>query len=407
MSLDKIKELYIRKKECLLYAKRHSISISTVLFLSYIFSTIMNTSKHGASLSFVFIPISLFIISVFLKKEYLRFRYVHVICLMFWLTAVISTVFSSIVSVQRNILTFFAFVILFIVASAIISERKDIKAVLITYLITALLSSLNILVNYCIGHEYKWKRYSVYYMGVYKDPNYVSAFIVPAVAVLFYKLLITKSGNTFRTILYSVCCLILIVGVLATGSRAAFLTLLLATIIILFYFIIITSNKVLKFYTIGVLFLSVSFILIFVLPDFTVSRFLDFTKYADNIRIVYWINGLKVFLENPILGGGLGAASTYLINNGLSYSHNVFLDILCGQDIIGFVLLMIMFINFLRVKNKDVVFMIVVLVSFFMPLFFVNGFNTATFWTPMIICQILSDFSRQSSESVIQLIEDL
>ena len=100
----------------------------------------------------------------------------------------------------------------------------------------------------------------------------------------------------------------------------------------------------------------------------------------------------------------MDAANSYLSRIGMHDTHNLFIDILVGQGLVGILLLCLTLVNFIRVKKRDRQLMIIIVISSFAPLFFINGFNTASFWAPMILCQILSNYSHKHQTGLLNLL---
>lgn len=382
-----------------------------VSILMYIFFTLFNTSRYGAGLYWVILPIILFFIGILTSNQIFIFRINHIISILFWFFAVISTIFSHVEVVKSKLITLLIFCIFFITATAIKSNSKIVKNIITVYVLTSVLASTNIIWNMINSNEYGWKRYSLIIKGINKDPNYVSAFIIAAIVIIVYKLTLCKEVSNKKRYLYYLSIIIMLMGCLATGSRAAFITFLTVCILIIFQYMIKMRISISKLIAglIGTFLLV--YVFINILPAEVFERVLGFSNYTEmasgGSRLITWSTSLQLFIERPILGTGIESLYEYLASRGLGNSHNIYIDILCGQGLIGMSLFFIMIIDFILVKKQDILFMISIVVAFFLPLFFINGFNTATFWTPMIICQILSNYSRQSQQGLKEIFNNL
>ncbi|ANX00211.1 hypothetical protein CSTERLE_00690 [Thermoclostridium stercorarium subsp. leptospartum DSM 9219] len=381
----------------------------TYLLIIYIGLTIFNKFQFGVTLSGVILPIVIFLLIVFLKNAKIYIMKNHFYITLFWIFAVYSSLRSIIVKPSRNIFTFLIFVIFYIISTAIIYNQKDIKMLIKSYIFFSFIASINIIKNFIMDFEYVWKRYSLYVFGIYRDPNYVSAFILPAIAIIFYIIVFSRNISIKKRVLYMIFLAIMITGVLSTGSRAAFLVLIFTIILIFILYKI--KNKNYKI-AIRVLLLIAVVIVFFkftkkILPDFLINRFLDFKEYSQDSRLVFWSKGIKLISKYPLLGAGIGGLNNYLNSLGLNNSHNMFLDILIDQGIVGILLLGLIFKNYLFVKKDDRVIMLIMMFSSFSPYFLINGFNTASFWTPMIICGIFSNYSRLDKVGLKRIIENL
>ena len=117
--------------------------------------------------------------------------------LLFWIFAAISTIFFNDQSPQRNIITFLAFVLFYIISTAIIYTTKSLKFLINSYISISVLSSVDIIWNFLNDYAYAWNRYSLDIFGVYRDPNYVSAFIIPAIGIILYHLFLKGTSIKF------------------------------------------------------------------------------------------------------------------------------------------------------------------------------------------------------------------
>ncbi len=64
------------------------------------------------------------------------------------------------------------------------------------------------------------------------------------------------------------------------------------------------------------------------------------TGISDQGREALWANSIEAFKERPIFGNGIGSVF-YLFN---SYSHNMFVDILCEKGVVGLLIVVSVFI---------------------------------------------------------------
>ena len=146
----------------------------------------------------------------------------------------------------------------------------------------------------------------------------------------------------------------------------------------------------------------IALILVAVLGFFLIQRF--YSKQAlerlygisDDPRLKLWESALHVFRQNPFIGGGMSAATTISRVEAGNDSHNVYIDILCNSGIVGSLLFLIfLFRGCLRSNKTNRVFIYSMFIAFMLPMFFINGFNTATFYTPLILLSIMSQYCRK------------
>ena len=89
------------------------ISLFDFSVLLIIFIGLFNTSQFGATLSWILVPVLLIFINMIFFDRTLRLLPMHLIAIIFWLICTFSTVVSAVVTVQRDVITFLVFVMLF------------------------------------------------------------------------------------------------------------------------------------------------------------------------------------------------------------------------------------------------------------------------------------------------------
>lgn len=383
-------------------------SLTTYALVMLIILTVLNRFQFGVSLSGVIIPIAAFILFMMIEKKKICLLRNHVYILLFWVFAVLSSLMSEIIMPRRDVFTFLVFILFYIFSMGVKYKEKDIRLLVKSYIFISVIVSLNIIVNFINDFAYVWKRYSLYVFGVYRDPNYVSAFILPGIAIVLYILFFSDKLERKKKIMYVSSLLIMLLGILSTGSRAAFSVLAIIIALVLLFYIKKTRNHrmIIRVIPIMIILAILWHFSKGILPEFLISRLLDFGSYSQSSRLNLWSTGINLITTYPILGVGLGGLNSYLFSVGLFDSHNMYLDVLINQGIIGLLLLGLVFKRYLFVRKEDRSLMLTLMISFFAPLFFINGFNTASFWTPMIICGILSNYSRQNKYGLSKLFQE-
>lgn len=366
---------------------RYKVDLIYIGLIFFMFCTIINTSQFGASLSWVLFPCLIILIGTIGAERYVNKN--ACLILVFYFFCFISTIFSKYVSLQRDMITFAFFCLIYILVVSHKYSIVQIKRLNIIYIFIAFYTSLNILYNWLTHNYYiEWfKRASFSFLGVYKDPNYAMAFIVPAMVLFLYKII--YCNKRMIKIFFIFLEIIMITNFITTGSRGPLITFLFA---ILLFFLIKSNYPTKKKIQLVIIFVLLIFIglniITKILPTQSINRL--FHSTSDS-RTNLWESALLVFYKNPLFGGGLGAASEVSLALAGNYSHNVYLDILANSGILGFSSFMIFFsINCLRTKRRNAYFIITMSVAFMLPLFFINGFNTATFYFPLIYMSILS-----------------
>jgi O-antigen ligase len=123
------------------------------------------------------------------------------------------------------------------------------------------------------------------------------------------------------------------VVLLMTGARQAVLGLLCALAYV-GWIVLRQSKRVLGIFTVGVTFAGLT-VAVFLYTDIGRNVLVpkwNTTSSAAQERQDYWRDAWKVFTEHPMTGGGLAN------NNGV-HAHNLILDLLAAQGLIGFLFL--------------------------------------------------------------------
>lgn len=387
------------------YSERSSILV--YILMTFIFLSVLNRFQFGISLNGVIVPIILFVVVIFFTKRSFKLSRGHALIVLFWIFATLSTFKSRLVSPQRDTITFLVFCIFFILSTGINYTKNEVKLILKTYILTCVICSINIIWNFINDFSYSWGRYSIYIFGTHRDPNYVSAFILASLSIVYYKIIVTKGMKFSRKIIFISLIAIITISTLVTGSRTAFMFTIIILVMNFIYNLINRKNSIINLPILLVFAFLLFNISKNIVPQEILMRLTNFESYTEDIRMTLWKQGFEVFERFPILGAGLGGLNVYLFNIGFFDSHNLYLDILCGQGLIGIILIAMLFKEFLRVQKKDKFLIFVLIISFFMPLSSINGFNTTTFWTPIILCQIFSNYSRANKDGLINVIREI
>ena len=388
--------------------KEDRFSISQLVFfgvLLLIVFTVLNTSKYGASLSWVIVPCAIILLGWALttKKEIFTVHYEIIFLFAFWFLFLFSTIFSNIVTLERDIVTFFIFCLVYVSATSYNYDKKQISIIILLHTLVALYAELNILYNFATDNFYsEWfKRSSFSFLGVYKDPNYVMAFIAPAIAIQFIRLINAK--NKWQRIFCLTFLIVSILAIFATGSRTPMLVL---AIFFIAYFIMPSgmglTKRIAVLSVVGVIGVLAIYIVFNYYSEQAIDRLFNF---SGDSRWAIWAQSLKVFEEYPIFGAGMSAASTVSQFTVGKDSHNVYIDILCNSGIFGLTIFLIfVYKSCLKTNKSNKVFVYSLFLTFMIPLFFINGFNTATFYTPLILMSIISKYCSKEESSYLDLL---
>lgn len=313
------------------------------------------------------------------------------------ISVVISSLFGAVWGYSfslRTIITYSISVVFIVSALSYKYEEYDIYSIINIYIISSAIGSIAILYNVLIDHQYGYFRYSATFFGVDRDSLYLCAYQMGALYLSFNKIIKKKE----RRVLNVICSSIIVLGQIFTGDRAAIIISLFVFLYIIITYQLAGENKRHLFVTVFFLFVGVCIVWFFVkkyLPDYAYNRLFTIDSYKDNSsRIGMWKKCLELFAEHPIFGIGLENNNITLLGMGLHYSHNAYIDLLCAQGIVG-VIIFFFFLIVLIKKSEDKVFLIGFIVSSLATLFIVNGYNTMTFWVPVLLISLLSKYNCQ------------
>lgn len=359
--------------------------------------TVMNTSKFGASFSWVILPCVLIILGWLFRaiNNVIPLRMEHLCIFLLWLVFFVSTAFSDMVELQRDIATFLIFCFVLLCATSLPCSQKQLRRIVNIYIVVALIVEINIIYNW-ISHNYyvAWfKRASFSFWGVYRDPNYVMAFVLPAVALIFIKLINEKSVS--RKILNGIILAISVLSIMASGSRSPMIGFVLFVVV---YFLTASDMSFMKKLIILFSGLVAVSIAVYLVQKYYPTQSLNRLLSTEDARQELWKAALDVFKNHPIIGGGMSAASITSNMYAGNYSHNVYIDILCNSGIIGSVIFIVYFCSSsLKTTKINRAFIYSMAIAFMLPMFFVNGFNTATFYTPLILMSLISKYCSRDN----------
>ena len=138
---------------------------------------------------------------------------------------------------DQRILKFALFVFFFIFITRFSFTGRDILYIINTYIILSFLVAIFIILSYIFGYphvdsSYYLGRYSVGITGLYKNPNYLAAFINIAFFFVTYQFF-NKKNTLWKSIILLAIIITYISAIYFTGTRAALLTAGIALLIIL------------------------------------------------------------------------------------------------------------------------------------------------------------------------------
>lgn len=356
------------------------------------------------------IPILLFglIRSKFIFKPY------HVSAILMWLMCACASFLGPFTSEINTmvIVKYFAFVIFFIVVSNYKFTGKDIiiitKGYVLLAIIVASLIILSYLGDYQYFHEgaggsyYYMGRYSIGITGLYKNPNYLASFICVAALIVMYK--VKMSSMTLKKqVLYIGIFLLFFISCFFTGTRISLIVLFIISIALYGTNIFSSSIK-----GIVIPILLIGFIV--VLYGKQLSNLFELylagrDMLSDEGREQTWSLALHFFYDNFLVGYGID--SWHHLSHGratLGNLHNVFLEFLLNQGIIGIILLAhVVLYGYNRAKKRDRFLLFMIFLVTVLPLSFQNGVVAVNFWRFVIINRLALNYSIQSKYGIVAL----
>lgn len=364
----------------------------TLLFCVYImfcfFEQYLNEIIGSVGKYFIFVIIIFFVISY----KRIKIEWFHFSIILWFALKVLSIFWASYNQiVQQHFISQIGMVVLFIIMTIVSFDAKFINSI-----INALLYSSFLLGFLCLLFSKPFggiiTRQVLTIQGAQMDPNNQSAFLIIGTAISLYILINKKSKISYCFLLIG----IIIVNTYAmflTGSRGglASLMLILLTLSLLSEKEdkLISKQTIRNFIIILLIVLVAYFLAKSFLPEKIFDRLFVISGYqGGSDRINIWGNAIKLFIGNPLIGGGWGSYWGY--NGYFIVVHNTFLSVLIDGGLIGAILLFLpfQFVIISSIKQRYIL-PIILLISGLAPSFFIDAINKRFFWNAIIISMIL------------------
>lgn len=321
------------------------------------------------------------------------------IAVAFLFVAVLATLVSPLNLSFSNVVKMAIFVVLYKVYSSYHYSACDIRKIVSAYIIMAVIIAILIFLSYIYGYphvesDYYLGRYSVGITGVYKNPNYLTAFMNIAFFFLLYYSMNGMSSRLKKTFAFASLVFIFICDYLS-GTRAALLTAFL----VLAMFFILSNKRDIRFKTYTVIIILI--VLVFKYSDQIVALAENFLGNRglndDASRQIAWATAMNIVENNILLGSGTGCWSNFADAGGLDYLHNIYLEILLDMGFLGMLCFVLLFCyNIKAVPKSDLLFILFFIVASSFPLVFQNGTYEANLWRCLIVNRLMIDFSINS-----------
>ncbi|MEO0255326.1 MAG: O-antigen ligase family protein [candidate division WOR-3 bacterium] len=326
----------------------------------------------------IFVLIFLFILILYLlsggrlKEKVPLFNLLLLLSLIFFL--------SSIWSIKKDYAVvystlFFINIFYYFIGYFYIKTERDLKILLLIFL---LFISFNIFISifqYFLpgfpllkfwrieGGLYYWSQRS---SGVFYHSNSSAAFMVIS-SILTLSFILYSENKLVRRFLIFILFLTIFTTFL-TLSRAGYLSLFFSFFVYFFFYLLKTKKiKNLFLFLVLSFLLTLSFILIIkILSPSIYLRFQSIFWGKRDIsiwtRTLFWETCIKIFLEKPLTGIGIGQFAFLNVSQIHLHAHNVFLNLLAETGLPGFILFLIiifkifkfLFNLFLKTEKKEI-----------------------------------------------------
>ncbi|MDO4321555.1 MAG: O-antigen ligase family protein [Lachnospiraceae bacterium] len=355
--------------------------------------TIFNKNQYHASIAFILYPVVLVYGLCFIKLQFsLEKMQNYLVTILICFSTIISTILSDVVEWGSAASSFFIFIVLYILITIRDYNANDIKNILKFYAYITLVLALWLLVNIFLSYNLVNGRVSLTILGVRKDENYLSSYIVFGFFYFFTSFLFGSKKKKY--LIYSG---IIFIAIFMTGSRGALVAMLscFSFIIVKYIFMSgINGRSIMISFAIVILILAVYLGLS---GSALFSRMSDVDGYTENIRLTIWGYAIEGFLRRPWIGSGIQSGTYFAQQHVRWYTHSCFVDLITSVGILGAILYGWQYIVYCTVRRENILFIVSMLLILFVPLMFINGFETATFWMPMALCKITSDYCKQNT----------
>lgn len=293
----------------------------------------------------------------------------------------------------------------FLTLSNRLYTEEEKKYIYISHILFGVTSSIQVIYFSYIGMTGKLTLISVF--GYKINPNHFAAIISLLTIFQFIKVFLLNKNLTLKNkILNLISLIILVYGLILTGSRAAFLGTLLSIFIVFVQYLISNINA--KKIFIAIILISLSFFVATniqeILPPWLYRRYISnsYEDESNELRIHYWRNGIRSLQDSPLIGYGTGtldkidAYSTVLNSIPIPSSapaHNTYIDFLIYGGVIGgAVIIAFMSILIFKFTKRNIFFLAFVVDLIFLTII-VGSDKSIYLWSAFIFMKNRKDFN--------------
>lgn len=288
-----------------------------------------------------------FVRKVLVGKRIYFFEQYDVIILLFAVFFLVSGIFNKGLDSFENSLVLFALAFAYVPASNLITNRRIAECAFNAVIVFSLPPAILAICEYAFGvASFNWLDSSFAGLisgratSTFENPNILAVYLI--VAVIFSLGYSFSVKNKKFKLVYIAIFLIDTAALVFTWSRGAWIAVALSLLVFLIM-------KLKKFP--GALLITLAAIpyLLFLLPESVLYRIASIFGASDSstvYRLSVWRSSIKMFLDSPFTGVGVGSAAfndefAHFAESGVSspeHSHNLFLEIACEAGIFALLL---------------------------------------------------------------------
>lgn len=330
---------------------------------------------------------TLFIINIFNKKYFYKYKNFIYIFLLFSIFFIINIFFSSNYSLSSiSYIGFYRFYILFLSILFCLNEIENFKNIFLKIIFYLLLF---VILDIFIQHFFltdifgnkidssHGRRLS----GPFGDEKVAGTFIAK---FFFISLIFIYKKTYFKKIIFPLT-ILTVTAVILTNERSATIMLISSVLIFIIFYKFKLVNKVL--FLLSLIFLVTA--IIYTNDNFK-KHFIEIPLkvYGDNPHKAHFLTAYEIYKDNKIIGSGIktfrevcsnanyNSINTKFLNNRCStHPHNIYLEILSEAGIVGFSIFFLInayflyfFVSQYLKKSKEIE-VLVLLFCFFFILF--------------------------------------
>ena len=306
-------------------------------------------------------------------------------------------------SISTSVLTSILFAMFFCLMLGKKLNKKQMSFVIKMNILISIIAAVAIVCGAIFSKPYSPGRYSLDFIGIRKNPNYVTGYIMFSYTWCLYHLVFGTIKAKKVLIGNSVALCLFLYAFFLSGTRAALLISLLIAVFVVVAYILKKGIKPRIIVLVGLGIVACTYVFQFIadiVPQWILEDRLNFMNIiqSDDVRLVLWSDGLDEFARNNVmLGLGVNGIERFSHEtSGLSL-HNVLLQVLLEAGIIGTILFGLLFFDGQRkVKKTDKLLLFLLSTALFLPLLFQNGMYSLSFWYPVIMRSQLMNYSAES-----------